>query len=148
MTCSGAVVLMLQCCFDVIDSTLGFGLLDYCNVFDFMIGLVFYDIPDTDDIANTTASTFASLELALRYNDASDMNRLAYNASYAAAMFDEYNDPEWRARAYEFCFSETFNVSCSLLFFNTYDDIAVTATEFYYQVQSGACNDSFTVGNW
>jgi hypothetical protein len=135
-------------CYVSLNSSLGFGLVEYCNVFDFMIGLVFYNIPsDTPGAFNRTANMMASLELAFKYDDPKELSRKAYNASYAAAMYDEYTDPVWRKEAFSFCYSELYNATCSLILFNTYDDIAMTTSEYYYQVKEGACNDSFTVAN-
>jgi len=130
--------------------SLGFGTELYCNVFDFMVGVIFYNINDTYTSPDNKIhpNAWATMNLAYRYSDPKELNRRAFNASYAATMYGEYTDPKWRETAYEFCHSEEFNTSCSILLFNAYDDVSFTASEFYYQVKLGACNDSFTVGTW
>lgn len=127
----------------------------YCNDMDFMIGMVFYNLPSGsgDDApgSNLPKSALALFELMVTTNNVL-LNMFAYNISYAASMYDTpesatYGTPEWRERAFRFCTLETFG-ACSILLFNTYDDVSHAVTEYNYDMSSGACRDTFTSNSW
>jgi hypothetical protein len=138
--------------FLIVFSSLGHVDKEYCHVFDFMLGMLWYNIPqgETDDDDQVRYSDLALLDLAFRYSEYRQLNELAYNSSYAASTFGGYSDdPEWRKLAYSFCDTSLVpNLTCSLLLFNTYDDISTITTDYYYPVNKGACNNSFTIGEW
>lgn len=89
------------------------------------------------------------MDLVFRYPNYSDLNNDAYNISYAASQYGIYDDMSWRKSSYNFC-ATNYNksLSCSILLFNTYDELSTIATDFYYQIQNGACNNSFSIGYW
>lgn len=131
-------------------SSLGHAEKDYCHVFDFMLGILFYNIPfEKDEETTSRLSDLALLDLAFRYPDYEALNQAAYNSSYAGSNYGFYTDPEWRQGMFRFCESSINpNLSCSLLFFNTYDELSTISTDYYYPVDKGACNDSFTISDW
>jgi hypothetical protein len=139
----------------IIFSSLGHGDIDYCHVFDFMLGMLWYNIPqpddggDDDDYNEVRYSDLALLDLAFRYPHYRELNEYAFNSSYAASTYGYYDDPEWRKLAYNFCENSMFsNLTCSLLMFNTYDEISTITTDYYYPVKKGACNNSFTIAEF
>jgi hypothetical protein len=125
----------------------------YCHTFDFMIGFLFYNLPSAndDDSEQLSLSTVALLTLMQKSNIL-DLNRQAYNISYAAAMYDtelyeEFQTPQWRSKAYDFCTLREFG-ACSLILFNAFDSNSHSVSDFNYQLRLGACRDSFTSTNW
>mmetsp|Transcript_696 Transcript_696/g.1141 ORF Transcript_696/g.1141 Transcript_696/m.1141 type:complete len:507 (-) Transcript_696:1041-2561(-) len=85
----------------------------YCHNFDFMLGLLFYNLPtgadydDDNDLPQLPLAALALLELMMTTNNIM-LNKMAYNASWAASMFntEEYTKvvtPEWRQDAFRFC---------------------------------------------
>jgi hypothetical protein len=131
-------------------SSLGHVEKEYCHVFDFMLGMLFYNVPFVEDQETTSRlSDLALLDLAFRYPDYEVLNDAAYNSSYAASSYGYYTDPAWREGMFKFCESSTYpNLSCSLLLFNTYDELSTITTDYYYPVNKGACNNSFTISDW
>jgi hypothetical protein len=127
---------------------------EYCNTFDFMIGMLFYNIPDSDSdgpLSSFPKSAFALFELMVTTNNVA-LNRMAYNISYAASMYDSdnapaYNTPEWLENAFCFCTLPDFG-ACSILIFNTYDAKSHAVTEYNYELARGACRDTFTTDYW
>lgn len=115
-----------------------------------MLGILYYNIPFVNDEETTSRlSDIALLDLVFRYQDYGELNQAAYNISYAASSYGWYVDPVWREGAFKFCQSSLFpNVSCSLFLFNTYDDFSTITTDYYYPVNRGACNNSFTIADW
>lgn len=123
---------------------------EYCHVFDFMLGILFYDVPFINDEKTTARlSDIALLDLVLQYPDYSVLNSAAYNISYATSTYGWYLDADWRKEAFQFCKSSIFpNISCSLFLFNAYDELSTIATDYYYPLRRGACNNSFTIADW
>jgi hypothetical protein len=112
-----------------------------------MLGMLFYNVPFGDD--SSRLSDLALLDLAFRYPEYEALNQAAYNSSYAASSYGEYTDPAWREGIFKFCESSiSSNLSCSLLLFNTYDELSTITTDYYYPVNKGACNNSFTISDW
>lgn len=123
---------------------------EYCHAFDFMLGMLWYNIPFVEDDETTAQlSILALLDLAFRHSDYELLNQLSYNSSYATVAYGEYTDPAWRERAFKFCDTPLYpNISCSVLLFNAYDEISTIATDYYYPLDRGACNNSFTISDW
>jgi hypothetical protein len=117
-----------------------------CNLFSFLSGFIFW--PDT-----LNGSPDPVFEMAIGYGyDYASINADAFNASFTASYWgatsperDDLNTAETRRNAYSFC-----NVSeygpCSMVTFSSFDTNANNwaVSEFYYQVQNGACRDTFT----
>jgi hypothetical protein len=126
---------------------------EYCHTFDFMIGFIFYNLPSENDkeAGELSLSTIALLTL-MQQSDILELNRQAYNISYAASMYDtdlyeKFQSPEWRADIYKFCTLKDFG-SCSLILFNAFDENSHSVSDFNYQLRLGACRDTFTSKNW
>ena len=134
----------------IISSESGLGFSEYCSIFDLMVGVIFYYAdPSLGAEASLSLSMLALLEL-MSIRPYVETNRLSYNASYAACMYDvtdAYYNASFRKAAYEFCnFMDYAN--CTLMNFNTYDSQSQMVSEFYYQVRNGSCTDSFTTPHW
>ena len=104
---------------------------------------------------SSVASNEAMSQLILSRSWA-EINSLAYNISYAAASYG-YTTPgqaddktfqlnEWRDPAFEFCHFN--NMTCSLVVFNSYDPMYKYVNAYYFQIETGACTDTFTISNW
>ena len=111
---------------------------EHCNVFDFMIGFIFY----TGDIGD---STNAIVDLFVRYPQPFQLDNAAYDALYIASQFGDIKDPVTREKAYEFCYSATYQMFCSIIVFDFYEPNFQTVSDTYYQLFKGACTDSFTI---
>ena len=115
-----------------------------------MVGVIFYYAdPKLGAEVSLSLSMLALLEL-FSVRPYAETNRLSYNASYAACMYDvtdAYYNASFRQPAYEFCnFMDYAN--CTLMNFNTYDSQSQMVSEFYYQVRNGSCRDTFTTPHW
>jgi hypothetical protein len=125
----------------------------YCHTFDFMIGFLFYNLPSVnDDDSNQLSLSTVALLTLMQKSNILDLNRQAYNISYAAAMYDtdlyeEFQTPQWRSKAYDFCTLRDFG-SCSLILFNAFDSNSHSVSDYNFQLLLGACRDSFTTSNW
>jgi hypothetical protein len=119
-----------------------------CNSFTFLSGLLFYNSRSADMI----------LELAekLPY---SEILENSYYPMFMGSTFgvhspdyDEYNTGGNREKAYEFCRSETYNMTCSFLTFSSFHVSypSWSISPYYYQLPDGACKDTFTTSeeNW
>lgn len=118
----------------------------YCNSFDLMPGFLFYDTGPVD-------SQIAILEMLTNHGNAAVVNKMAYNASFAASVagYSGIYDPtayedQWVAEAYEFCRSETYG-NCSLVMMNVYDNISSTVTTYNYQLINGFCTASLEISD-
>lgn len=111
----------------------------YCNVFDIMVGLIFYNTPDLEDSMNLL------VELTLKYTDPFEMDNNAYLAMLIASQYGAITDPSIRGSAYNFCYSSSYAQNCSLIIYNFYDEYSSTVSDSYYQLMYGACNDTFTI---
>ena len=105
----------------------------YCQVFDFVIGVIFYD----------TNSTLPLFEL-ISTHGVDRINHLSYNISVDGADQTMFH-PDTRKEAYEFC-DLSFG-PCNVIMFNTFDDKTHSVSDFHYQVFHPACEDTFTVSN-
>jgi hypothetical protein len=111
----------------------------HCSDFDIMVGLIFYNSEDLDDVTN------ALLDLMVKYwNTSFALDNAAYDAMYLISQYNETN-PQRRAKAFQFCYSQTYDLNCSIILFNFYDNSSYTVSEAYYQLEDGACNDTFTL---
>ena len=121
-----------------------------CHNLDLMVSVLFYNLPPYDlessepqPANNSLYAILALLESDSYYN----INRNAYNMSFACCRFGQWTDPVWRQTSYEFCNFEEFG-SCSVIMYNPYDRVSRTVSPYYYQVPEIACTDSFTISNW
>jgi hypothetical protein len=77
-------------------------------------------------------------------------NLMAYNISFAASAgytgVASYDNFEWRKLAYEFCTIDS--IACHLIIFNSFDYNSKFVTSYYYNINPGACADTFTSANW
>lgn len=121
-----------------------------------MLGFLFYNLPSTndEDDENSTKLPLSALALLtlMTQTNLLDLNERAYNISYAASMYDTelyetFQQPSWRKKAYEFCTLDQFG-ACSLLLFNAFDSNSHSVSDYNYQLRFGACRDSFTSNNW
>mmetsp|Transcript_32611 Transcript_32611/g.60933 ORF Transcript_32611/g.60933 Transcript_32611/m.60933 type:complete len:833 (+) Transcript_32611:136-2634(+) len=124
-----------------------------CHNLDLMVSVLFYNLPpyDTDIVNNSQPqaannSLYALLTL-LESDTYRNINRNAYNISFAACRFNQWTDPVWRNTSYEFCNLAEYG-TCSMIMYNPYDRRSRTVSPFYYQVPSIACADSFMTPNW
>lgn len=110
----------------------------YCNVFDIMVGLIYYNtnIQDSMDLL---------VDLTLKYLEPFEMDNQAYLAMFVASQYGAITSTEMREDAYEFCYSPSYSQNCSLILFNFYDEYSSTVSDSYYQLANGACNDSFSI---
>ncbi|CAE7537794.1 unnamed protein product, partial [Symbiodinium microadriaticum] len=119
----------------------------YCNTFDFMLGFLYYPY-STDDTVSAQQSLERLIKL-LKTRHFEETNAMAYNASWASVsivpdpvMFTE----EWRKHAYDFCLVD--GVYCNIAMFNTYDYENHFVSDYYFNIENGACRDSFTIDKW
>jgi hypothetical protein len=121
---------------------------DHCNDFDLMVGLIFYNAEEVED------NTFALVDLMIKFSNSSfGLDNAAYDALYLTSQYNDTATPtslHKRAQAFDFCASKSYGLNCSLVLFNFYDNYSYTVSEAYYQLEDGACNDSFTLSsqNW
>jgi hypothetical protein len=109
-----------------------------CNVFDFMVGFIYYS-------STPELSLAALLDLALTHSSPFQLDNAAYDALFIASQYGGVTDQKIRQNAYQFCSNGVTNLTCSLVVFNFFDPEIATVTETYYQLFDGACHDSFTI---
>ena len=102
-----------------------------------MVGLLFYNSEED--------SMMALIDLSLKYKDPFELDNIAYPALFIASQYGSVQDQEARNKAFNFCYSTTYDLNCSILMFNFFDVYSFTVSESYYQVPYGSCNDSFTI---
>ncbi|CAE7691809.1 unnamed protein product, partial [Symbiodinium microadriaticum] len=118
-----------------------------CNVFDNMVSFLFYNQPDFDVVGDSQFTNLHGILLLAASDSMFNLNRKAFNISFAAAQYGIWTDPDWRSQAYRFCTFPGLG-SCSIVMFNPYDEISNTVSKYYYQVPGAACSDSFTTEQW
>ena len=123
----------------------------YCNVFDFMLGFVYYPFSyNAEEEGETSAEESMQLLVELlQMRDFADTNAMAYNASWAAVTdvpSPEMSTKEWREEAYDFC--KVRGKYCNVAMFNTYDFENHFVSTYYFNIEDGACKDTFTIENW
>jgi hypothetical protein len=105
-----------------------------------MVGLIFYNTLDPQE------NTDLIMDLMLKYSSTPfELDNAAYDSMFIANNYGGITDPQRREDAFRFCYSESDSQNCSLLIFNFYDDYSTTVSDSYYQLQYGACNDSFNI---
>ena len=111
-----------------------------CNSFNFIPSLIFYEFESEWSQSEDDLFAFSVLS---NYSG-HDRNRQVYDAAFDAIVETDmrYNDT-WRKDAYQFC-KENASQSCSLLTF-VVSDFGNTVSDYYYQINHGACNDTFTI---
>jgi len=109
----------------------GYGFEDYCDEFDLMTGVIFYQ--ETSTTLTKVQQLQAGISLMLRNGNFSSMNANAYNASFSAVATASNPasvvDPimassEWRSAAYDFCNIEGYG-TCSVYAVRSYGDTLV-----------------------
>mmetsp|Transcript_23089 Transcript_23089/g.33818 ORF Transcript_23089/g.33818 Transcript_23089/m.33818 type:complete len:840 (-) Transcript_23089:259-2778(-) len=123
----------------------------YCNVFDFMIGFLYYPYDDADLSANAPDSDgfLHSVNLLielLNIRPFVETNAMAFNASWASTASNPTDDiykKEWRDAAYEFCLIN--GTYCNIAMFNSFDFNNHYVSSYYYNIIDGACRDSFNI---
>ena len=119
----------------------------YCQVFDFMVGAIFYNGPSAlfsdEPVSFTNASDVAVMRL-LNKHTIEDITRMSFNISFAAIDYGRFVDPVWRENAYDFCTLDDIG-ACSILIFNPFGRESNSVSEYYYQVPFPACRDTFSV---
>lgn len=123
---------------------------DYCSEVDLISGFLFYDT--NLDMTGQIQMLLGTIVKSPGYYA---FNKMAYNATWASAASTYsstdpmYKDPVFRKDAYDFCFSEFLNESCSILSINVYGDSLFdkALTEFMYILTEGSCNDVFTMSD-
>ena len=122
----------------------------YCNVFDFIVGYIFY--PNTTMQLSDQVNAF--IDLVLNNNGYYALNKNAYNASFAAvASKQKFADPilnniNWRNEAYQFCLHNYYGV-CSMLAVRTKSDSDQdkSITPPRYLLNKGSCARQFAISN-
>lgn len=125
-----------------------------CNVFDLMSGLVYFNTPyDPDPDVNAikviiNTGLYQLMEVVSRFKSYKDFNRAAYNISFAASApaygleSPTVQSQAWRNSSFDFC---TVNgQSCSILVYNTYDQLSQKVTDYKFQLTNGSCVNSLS----
>ena len=111
---------------------------------------LFYNLPpyDVDSLEPQPVNNSLFAVLALLESDHyHNINRGAYNISFASSRFGQWTDPVWRQSSYAFCTLSEYG-ACSTIMYNPYDRRSRTVSPYYYQVPQIACVDSFTILDW
>lgn len=125
----------------------GYGRTAPCSTFNFIDGLIFYNITDFD------TGVLSIIDLVTRNGGANATNIAAYNASFAAASSKyrgstaAYMDSaSWRENAYAFCRSSSYG-NCSVIAVNAYGNgvLDLALSPYIYLLENGSCSDSFTM---
>jgi hypothetical protein len=114
----------------------------YCDVFDLLVGLIFYTCDPWWACSDLEMAAMA--KLMFDYSDPFQLDREAYRAMFLDTSAER---PEERLEAYSFCYSSVLNKTCTILTVNVFDDNDYSVSNFYYQLFEGACTDSFNVGD-
>jgi hypothetical protein len=116
-----------------------------CNLFQFLTGIMFWN----SDYA------IQAFELLEKYNyDGSIVNNAAFDAAFASSYWGEMSpnstlkSASYINNAFSFC-NVSYGGECSMLTFSAFDStdsttLDWTISDYYYQVQFGACIDSLT----
>jgi hypothetical protein len=119
-----------------------------CNMFRFISGIFFHNAPfDVDYMFNIRA----------QIGSADGSNREPFEAMFIASSYGQnsplktqLNSASNLQRAYEWC--RVADKSCSIVTFTSYDIVPSNwaVSEYYYQLQTGACSDSISppVESW
>lgn len=117
-----------------------------CNLFNFLSGFLFWP-------AAGSSPTYA-LQLAIDYNyDYAVINTAAFNASFINSYFAyqspygaTYQTQNYRDQVFQFC--EVKGTACSMVVFTSFDatpnQINWAISDYYFQLNQGACRDTFT----
>lgn len=123
------------------------------NMFNFLTGFIFYP---------TAGDPRPVLDLLFRYNDGTintglTLNGLAFTAQFTAGILgtsspnrSAFASPQQLQDMYAFCQNSANPQygNCSLVTFNSLDESKDTTdwvvADTYYQVNTGACSDSFS----
>ncbi len=129
-----------------------------CQEFNLLAGLMFYPAPP--DSASTTTKellqgtgVFNLVRLVTKHSSYTELNRQAYNASFAAAApaygqeASYMTTSSWRKGAFKFCQLSASSI-CSLLVFNSLDGISKKVSVFKYQIANGSCFNSISVDDY
>lgn len=115
----------------------------YCDIFDLLVGLIFY----TFDMENANIGMDAVANLLLEYSDPFELDNAAYYAMYLnSAVPGGVQDPILRHDAHTFCYSPILNKTCNIMTFDIFGSSDYSVSNFYYELFEGACTDSFTIG--
>ena len=128
---------------------------DPCNVFSFLSGVLFYPNNDAQDVANLFLESGASIyfaQLSAQGVPISPLNNYAFYPMWNDGFFGQnspnrssFNSPANREAAYAFCNIPGVGNRCSFITFSLFDLTASswTISPYYYQVQTGACQNTF-----
>ena len=120
-----------------------------CNIFNFLSGVIYWNTPNYTTV----------IEQYLKVNgDLFTLNKQTYVASYISSYFGQtsVNTAELRSNqslydAFEFCNIPGFGY-CSMATFTSFDetDPSWDVSEYYYQLNNGACRNSLltTQSDW
>lgn len=110
----------------------------YCNVFDFLLGVLVYNTTDIDPMIE--------LILTIDFPRSNLTNKKAYNISLDPFVDNKFDTVAEREGIYAFC-SMSYG-PCSAIIFNIFSDDNHGVSEYHFQVMQPACNDSFSTSNW
>jgi hypothetical protein len=139
----------------------GVGKTSTCQEFDMILSFVFYNYPGNKTATSLEAirveesTVLVQLLILLNQTDNYELfNEAAYNASWApiSYIYPESaaltNSKKWRKSSFEFCALNSLglgNTYCSIISLNPISTTSKSVSEYFYQVKSGSCSDTFTV---
>jgi hypothetical protein len=113
-----------------------------CHAFRFISGFYYW----------TGSATIAPLlDVLTRYSSPTAFHDAGFTAAFISSSFGRQSnntnihDPELLKQSFSFCFSSQYG-NCSIFSIASYDlyDRGFTVSDYYYQLERGACRDSFT----
>jgi hypothetical protein len=126
-----------------------------------LLTFLFYNYPGNKTATSLEAirveesTVLVQLLILLNQTDNYELfNEAAYNASWApiSYIYPESaaltNSKKWRKSSFEFCALNSLglgNTYCSIISLNPISTTSKSVSEYFYQVKSGSCSDTFTV---
>jgi hypothetical protein len=104
-----------------------------CNLFNFFVGLLVYDVP-------TNIGFDPLLRLMTRYSP-SELNRLAYDVMFLYADSSEET-------SFQFCRDPILNITCRAIVVQLLNNEEFFVNEHLFRLTNASCTDSFSNPNW
>jgi hypothetical protein len=117
-----------------------------CNHFNFLTGVIVW--PHAEAFPDPALELMLSMSAQRIYDLAHPPMFTAGAYGTSSPLRGGFNSPSQRQEMYSFCQSDTYG-ACSIVTFSSYDSTfaASTVSTNYFQVDYGACQDTFTTAS-
>lgn len=121
-----------------------------CQLFNFLLTLIFFPIGDRGSIYSETLSQIITLvRLMGNFDSYTDLNDAAYDAAWGGASYlyqnqsSKVTSKSWLKQSFDFCSVGTSD--CQMIIINPFDAVSQLVSEYKFQLYNGSCSDSFSI---